>query len=86
MLGSMFARSPPRGSCVDAQSTLQRNPYNRVHTGSGSVVCNADGQTRARCFWRSGLNREPAQKEVIMTSKREYYGSQDFFALDIPVT
>ena len=24
--------------------------------------------------------------EVIMTSKREYYGSQDFFALDIPVT
>jgi hypothetical protein len=28
----------------------------------------------------------PAQKEVIMTSKREYFGSQDFFALDIPVT
>jgi hypothetical protein len=25
-------------------------------------------------------------KEVIMTSTREYYGSQDFFALDIPVT
>jgi hypothetical protein len=24
--------------------------------------------------------------EVIMTSKREYYGSQDFFTLDIPVT
>ena len=25
-------------------------------------------------------------KEVIMTSQRKYYGSQDFFALDIPVT
>jgi hypothetical protein len=25
-------------------------------------------------------------KEVIMTSTREYYGSQDFFALDIPIT
>lgn len=25
-------------------------------------------------------------EEVIMTSKREYFGSQDFFALDIPVT
>jgi hypothetical protein len=25
-------------------------------------------------------------EEVIMTSAREYYGSQDFFALDIPVT
>jgi hypothetical protein len=32
------------------------------------------------------MNRESAHKEVIMTSKREYYGSQDFFALDIPVT
>jgi hypothetical protein len=29
---------------------------------------------------------KPAQKEVIMTSNREYYGSQDFFALDIPIT
>jgi len=34
----------------------------------------------------SDLYGEPAQKEVIMTSKREYHGSQDFFALDIPVT
>jgi len=25
-------------------------------------------------------------QEVIMTSKRKVYGSQDFFALDIPVT
>jgi hypothetical protein len=32
------------------------------------------------------VNRETAHKEVIMKSKREYYGSQDFFALDIPVT
>ena len=32
------------------------------------------------------LIAERAQKEVIMTSTREYYGSQDFFALDIPVT
>ena len=55
-------------------------------TGSGSVVCAADGQTRARCFWRTDLIAERTQKEVIMTSKREYYGSQDFFALDIPVT
>ena len=31
-------------------------------------------------------NRKPLAKEVIMTSKREHYGSQDFFALDIPVT
>ena len=55
-------------------------------TGSGSVVCAADGQTRARCFWRSHLNRGTSAKEVIMTSTREHYGSQDFFALDIPVT
>jgi hypothetical protein len=32
------------------------------------------------------LSEAPAQKEVIMTSMREYYGSQDFFALDIPIT
>ena len=32
------------------------------------------------------LNCTPPVKEVIMTSKREHYGSQDFFALDIPVT
>jgi hypothetical protein len=32
------------------------------------------------------VNTEPTQKEVIMTSTRKYYGSQDFFALDIPVT
>jgi hypothetical protein len=32
------------------------------------------------------VNREPVHKEVIMTSTRKYYGSQDFFALDIPVT
>jgi hypothetical protein len=32
------------------------------------------------------LSDAPAEKEVIMTSKREFYGSQDFFALDIPVT
>jgi len=32
------------------------------------------------------LNCTPRVKEVIMTSKREHYGSQDFFALDIPVT
>jgi len=32
------------------------------------------------------LNLEPGQKEVIMTSTRKYFGSQDFFALDIPVT
>jgi len=32
------------------------------------------------------LNRRTSAKEVIMTSKREYYGSQDFFALDIPIT
>jgi hypothetical protein len=25
-------------------------------------------------------------EEVIMTGKRKYFGSQDFFALDIPVT
>jgi hypothetical protein len=37
-------------------------------------------------FWRADLSDAPAQKEVIMTSKREFYGSQDFFALDIPVT
>ncbi len=30
--------------------------------------------------------RNPIREEVIMTSTREYYGSQDFFALDIPVT
>jgi len=29
---------------------------------------------------------DPRQEEVIMTSQRKYYGSQDFFALDIPVT
>jgi hypothetical protein len=32
------------------------------------------------------LNSGTSAKEVIMTSTREYYGSQDFFALDIPVT
>ena len=32
------------------------------------------------------LNCKLPVKEVIMTSKREHYGSQDFFALDIPVT
>ena len=32
------------------------------------------------------LNCKSRAKEVIMTSKREHYGSQDFFALDIPVT
>jgi hypothetical protein len=32
------------------------------------------------------FERGTGAKEVIMTSKREYYGSQDFFALDIPVT
>jgi len=32
------------------------------------------------------VNGGQAQKEVIMTSKREYYGSQEFSALDIPVT
>jgi hypothetical protein len=32
------------------------------------------------------LNCKSPAKEVIMTSKREHYGSQDFFALDIPVT
>jgi len=32
------------------------------------------------------MKRRPAAKEVIMTSTREYYGSQDFFALDIPIT
>jgi len=32
------------------------------------------------------MNGGPTQKEVIMTSTREHYGSQDFFALDIPVT
>ena len=32
------------------------------------------------------LNCKPPAKEVIMTSKRERAGSQDFFALDIPVT
>jgi len=32
------------------------------------------------------MNCGLAQKEVIMTSNREYYGSQDFSALDIPVT
>ena len=37
-------------------------------------------------FSGSELDREPGQKEVIMTSTRKYYGSQDFFALDIPVT
>jgi hypothetical protein len=37
-------------------------------------------------FWRPHFYRNRRQEEVIMTSKREYYGSQDFFALDIPVT
>ena len=32
------------------------------------------------------LEHETSAKEVIMTSKREYHGSQDFSALDIPVT
>jgi hypothetical protein len=32
------------------------------------------------------FDRSASAKEVIMTSKREHYGSQDFFALDIPVT
>ena len=32
------------------------------------------------------LNCKAPAKEVIMTSKREHAGSQDFFALDIPVT
>jgi hypothetical protein len=32
------------------------------------------------------FERGTSAKEVIMTSKREHYGSQDFFALDIPVT
>ncbi len=32
------------------------------------------------------LDCKPPAKEVIMTSKREHCGSQDFFALDIPVT
>ena len=32
------------------------------------------------------LSCKPPAKEVIMTSKRERYGSQDFFALDIHVT
>jgi hypothetical protein len=32
------------------------------------------------------LNCKLPVKEVIMTSKREHYGSQDFFALDIPIT
>jgi hypothetical protein len=34
----------------------------------------------------SGFERRTSAKEVIMTSTREFYGSQDFFALDIPVT
>ena len=37
-------------------------------------------------FWRTDLINVPVQKEVIMTSTREYFGSQDFFALDIPIT
>ena len=61
-------------------------PIIGLSTGSGSVVCAADGQTRARCFWRTRLSEAPSAKEVIMTSQRKYYGSQDFFALDIPVT
>ena len=32
------------------------------------------------------LNCKPLAKEVIMTSKREHFGSQDFFALDSPIT
>src|SRR5262249_23035707 len=32
------------------------------------------------------LSEAVSAKEVIMTSQRKYYGSQDFFALDIPVT
>ena len=32
------------------------------------------------------LNGGAMKKEVIMTSKREYYGSQEFSALDVPVT
>jgi hypothetical protein len=32
------------------------------------------------------MNGRPSRKEVIMKSKREHHGSQDFFALDIPVT
>jgi len=34
----------------------------------------------------NSFERSASAKEVIMTSKRKYYGSQDFFALDIPVT
>jgi hypothetical protein len=34
----------------------------------------------------NAFERWTSAKEVIMTSKRENYGSQDFFALDIPVT
>jgi hypothetical protein len=35
----------------------------------------------------NGFDRSTRRKkEVIMTSKRKYYGSQDFFALDIPIT
>jgi hypothetical protein len=37
-------------------------------------------------FWGLDMRVETAQKEVIMTSTRKYYGSQDFSELDIPVT
>jgi hypothetical protein len=37
-------------------------------------------------FGDRNLNCRSPAKEVIMTSKREHYGSQDFFALDIPIT
>ncbi len=32
------------------------------------------------------MRSETTKKEVIMTSTRKYFGSQDFSELDIPVT
>jgi len=37
----------------------EAKPYNRPHTGSGSVVCKADRSTRAGCFWRLDFELEP---------------------------
>jgi hypothetical protein len=37
-------------------------------------------------FGKSFSQRVELGQEVIMTGKRKVFGSQDFFALDIPVT
>ena len=58
-------------------------------TGSGSVVCKGGRSNPSPMLleWRILLLLQPdAGEEVIMTGKTKVFGSQDFFALDIPVT